>query len=69
MSFFTYPVKDQWVVVEADTSLESKQSAKKRGIDLTTISCILRTPEPVVCELEARIPITILYQDGTLERV
>jgi len=69
MAFFTYPVDSQWLVVEADTSLESKQLAKSKGVDLSSISCILRTPEPVLCEIEARIPMTIVYQDGMIERV
>jgi len=69
MAFFTYPVDSQWLVVEADTSLESKQLAKSKGVDLSSISCILRTPEPVLCEIEARIPMTIVYQDGGMERV
>lgn len=69
MPFFTYPVESQWFIVEADTSLESKQLAKSRGVDLSMISCILRTPEPILCEIEARIPMTILYQDGLFERI
>lgn len=69
MSFFTYPIDSHWFIVEADTSMESKQLAKSRGIDLSTISCILRTPEPILCEIEARIPMTILYQDGSFERI
>lgn len=69
MSFFTYSLDSQLFVVEADTSVESKQLARSRGIDLSTISCMLRTPEPILCEIEVRIPMTILYQDGTLERI
>ena len=69
MAFFTYQLETQLVLVEGDTLMESRSIAQKQGLDLSQVSCCFRSPEPAFAEIELQIPITIIYENGSIERI